>query len=61
MRKSTNSNALESATGAGESPVEAPVPLPQAMILSTTRHVQSCGKQGRPLSKAKDFKRPIVN
>jgi hypothetical protein len=32
-----------------------------AGILSTTRHVKSCGKLGRPLSKAQHLKRPIVN
>ena len=32
-----------------------------AEFLSTTGHVQSCGKLGGPPSKAKDLMRPIVN
>ena len=31
------------------------------MILSTTGHVEPCGKQGGPPSKAKHSWRPIVN
>ena len=31
------------------------------MFLSTTGHVESCGKPGRPLSKAKYSWQPIVN
>jgi hypothetical protein len=55
-----HSNTLESVTREGESPVEDDWGL-WAGILSTTRHVKSCGKLGRPLSKAKYFKRPIEN
>ena len=52
--------ALESAARAGESPVEDDGGT-WIGILSTTRHVQSCGKQGGPPSKATYLKRPIVN
>jgi len=51
---------LERTARAGESPVTNSR-LDEARILSTTRHVQSCGKQGGPPSKAKDAVRPIVN
>ena len=53
-------NRLERLTRAGESPVEK-APSKRVGILSTTRHVQSCGKQGGPPSKATYPKRPIVN
>ena len=55
-----NLNRLERLTRAGESPVEEHRGL-WAGILSTTRHVQSCGKLGGPPSKATYPKRPIVN
>ena len=44
----------------GETPVGERSETPVS-ILSTTGHEKSCGKQGRPLSKAKDYWRPIVN
>ena len=51
---------LERTATAGESPVTDPG-LKSARILSTTRHEQSCGKQGGPPSKAKELVRPIAN
>jgi hypothetical protein len=53
-------NRLERLTRAGESPVQDDWGT-WVGILSTTRHVQSCGKQGGPPSKANYLKRPIVN
>ena len=53
-------NRLERLTRAGESPVEKAL-SERVGILSTTRHVQSCGKLGGPPSKATYPKRPIVN
>ena len=58
--RSKYSNAKDRATAVGKSPVEN-VWMVWAGILSTTRHVKSCGKLGRPLSKAKYIQRPIVN
>jgi hypothetical protein len=54
-----HSKRLEGRTRAGESPVE-DGGAALVGILSTTSHVQACGKQGGPPSKAKDFQRPIV-
>ena len=45
-------NSLEWLTAVGESPV-VEVAHRVAGILSTTRHVKPCGKQGGPPSKAK--------
>ncbi len=59
-RANDHLKALERATTAGESPVEDGRTY-RARILSTTRHVKSCGKQGGPPSKAKDLLQPIVN
>ena len=47
-------------TTEGDSPVLENGVSP-AGILSTTGHEESCGKQGRPLSKAKYIWRPIVD
>jgi hypothetical protein len=58
--KHNHSNTLESVTRAGESPVENES-VRLVGILSTTRHVKSCGKLGGPPSKAQHFERPIVN
>ena len=55
-----HSKLLESSTAVGESPIEDGAGA-SAGILSTTRHVQSCGKLGGPPSKATYPKRPIVN
>ena len=44
----------------GETPVDERSETPVS-TLSTTGHEESCGKQGRPLSKAKDLWRPIAN
>ena len=55
-----HTNSLERLTRAGESPV-VNIYVSWVGILSTTRHVQSCGKLGGPPSKAKDAVRPIVN
>ena len=44
----------------GDNPVEEHDRQP-AGFLSTTGHVQSCGKLGGPPSKAKELMRPIVN
>ena len=60
MVERLHSKALENATAAGESPVEAPVE-PLIGILSTTGHVKACGKPGGPPSKAQDLQQPIVN
>ena len=54
-----HSNRLERLTRDGESPVEDHWQT-GVVILSTTRHVQSCGKQGGPPSKATYLKRPIA-
>jgi hypothetical protein len=51
---------LESTTEDGDSPV-ANIALHVVGILSTTRHVEPCGKLGGPPSKAKDFQRPIAH
>ena len=51
---------LEGMTIEGDSPVgESDKTL--EILLSTTRHVKSCGNLGRPLSKAKYSWTPIVN
>jgi len=55
-----HSNELECSIREGENPVEEDRGA-WAGILSTTRHAKSCGKLGRPLSKAKNRQRPIVN
>jgi hypothetical protein len=54
------SKTLEGVATVGESPVEYN-PLRWIGILSTTRHVKSCGKLGGPPSKAKNHMRPIAN
>ena len=51
---------LERTIREGESPVGERWRTPGVM-LSTTGHVKSCGKLGRPLSKAKYSWLPIVN
>ena len=51
---------LERTTGEGDSPVRERERAP-GVLLSTTGHVKSCGKLGRPLSKAKYSWPPIVN
>ena len=48
------SNELERSTREGESPVE-DGGEGASWHLSTTRHVQSCGKLGGPPSKAKEL------
>ena len=53
-------NRLERRTRVGESPVQVDGGA-WVGILSTTRHVQSCGKLGGPPSKAKELQRPIAN
>ena len=58
--RNDNLKTLESVTRAGESPVEI-IHSKWVGILSTTRHVQSCGKLGGPPSKAQYLQRPIVN
>ena len=52
---------LERATGAGESPVGVPTREVWIRDVSTTGHVESGGKQGRPRPKAKYPRRPIVH
>ena len=51
---------LERRSRDGETPVEVGV-AQAAGILSTTRHVEPCGKRGGPPSKAKALQRTIVN
>ena len=45
----------------GESPVGEGLSVRLLLDLSTAGHGESCGKRGRPRSKAKYPKRPIVN
>ncbi len=51
---------LERTAAEGESPVGERIKAPDD-FLSTTGHEKSCGKLGRPLSKAKYSWLPIVN
>jgi hypothetical protein len=52
--------SLEGTTREGDSPVGEKEKTPN-VLLSTTGHVKSCGKQGGPPSKAKYSWPPIVN
>ena len=54
-------NSLEREVKEGDNPVVEMVFTFWIIFLSTTGHVEPCGKLGGPSSKAKYFQQPIVN